>query len=121
MSDSGYQHFLKLKANHAEQHKQLIQGIKKAEGIPQWVLMDKTVSDAIMPDGQQGTVTIDDKFYFTEPCVNRLLWFCTKKAHLDIDQKSYQDGYNSAMKDVAKKLDLYTEQDLHDQTSSYCP
>lgn len=103
MRDDGYSWYLKNCKEYAESNKEIIKECKKE--IPQHILWAKTISDDFKDDVNGcGYKTIDDKFYFTEKMVNRLMYFAYLKGTRAIDEKSYKKGWDDCIKDVGSKL-----------------
>ena len=102
---TAYETYLKDIKEYVIQNDEVIEECKKE--IPQHILWSKNVCDAL-EDKKENAVTkeIDDEFYFTEILVNRLMYFSYLKGAKDINEKSFQKGWDSCRDDVAKKLDF---------------
>ncbi len=71
--------------------------------FPQHVLWAKTVCSELETETAK-TLTIDQKFYFTEELVNRLMLYAYIKGEENIDINSYKRGWDDCRKDIANKL-----------------
>ena len=101
MSDA-WERYLKNKANMAEKCKDNILLINKGD-IPQHILWEKSVSDKL-GDEDAKCVKIEDKFYFTEALVNKLMYLSSLRASMDVNKDSFEKGWTACMQDVLNKL-----------------
>lgn len=109
---SAYKEYRKEVEKYISDNASVIKETKKqAEGtiFPQHIFWAKKVCKELETD-EAKTVSIDDKFYFTEKLVNRLMLYAFLKGQHDIDMKSYKRGWNDCRKDVEQKLG-YTSYD----------
>ena len=52
---------------------------------------------------------IEEKYYFTELLVNKLMHYAYLKGSRSVNEDSLKKGWDACMEDVAKKLGLFTE------------
>ena len=56
------------------------------------------------------TLVINEEFYFTEKLVNKLMLFAFLKGRRDVNEKSYEKGWEDCRKDVANKLGFLNDE-----------
>jgi hypothetical protein len=88
----------KQKAYHKDRIEQVLH-----TSVPQHILATKSVVDALAP-GTDGFVRNSTGFFFTETLVNRLMYLAYLHGREDIDNRSFQAGYEKALEVARKKL-----------------
>ena len=84
--------------------------------IPQNLLWLKAaVIDKLEKSGIQVLTSqkVDQQYGFIETAVDQLMTYAYNEGMLQRDKKSYDEGVNAAWKEVAKRLDLYTDDDIN--------
>lgn len=92
----------KLKEKQMSFHKERIEYVLKNE-VPQHILATKEVADALVI-GEEGYSRTEAGFFFKEKLVNRLMHLCYLHGKADIDERSFQAGYEKALEVMREKL-----------------
>lgn len=100
-----YNEYLKMRKQFQDNNKRLIEHINHSTNIPQNVLLQKEVAELLETD-EATFKKIDDKFYFTEKLVNKLMWFSYLKGCEQFVESSYQKGWDDCLDDVKERLEL---------------
>lgn len=79
-----------------------------ANEVPQHILWSKSICGAL-EDSEAYTKRIDDKFYFTELLVNKLMHFAYLAGTKEIDMQSHRKGWDDCWAETMKKLGVTIE------------
>jgi hypothetical protein len=96
-----YDTYQEMKREYHLNNKHLIEIVNK--DTPQNILMAKTVWCKLEDDKAKAT-TLNNEFGFTERLVNKLMHFAYLKGSSDIEQRSYDRGYEQARQDILEKI-----------------
>lgn len=101
---SAYDNYLKSKLEYTASKQKEIEHVNKTE-IPEYVLWQKTVADQLINEGAKYK-TINDKFYFTELLVNKLMYFSYLMGSKAINQVSFEEGWRAHRENVLRRLEI---------------
>lgn len=102
-----YEELMKNIDSYLDRNENDINAVNKSE-IPQHILMAKNAYK-MFKDYDAGFTVIKGKFYFTEAMVNKLMYFAYLLGSKDINQKSYDKGYNDSRANIAEYLGFREE------------
>ena len=106
--NEGYEWYLKTKEKYASDNEAIVKEVNRHKDTPQNILWSKSISEKLENDDAK-CVFKEDGFFFTEILVNKLMHFSYLQGTRGINEKSYQDGWNDCLDNVAQKLGLDTD------------
>ena len=101
MADAGYEWYLENKRKYAERHLDDVVTVNKSKDLPQHILWAKSIAEKLI-DEKSHYVGEGDTFGFNESLVNKLMYFAYLQGSKQINETSFQSGWNDCLSDIEK-------------------